>query len=222
MRILNAAELENDKITALIYAPPGMGKTTLLGGLPGKTLILDVDRGTRVLKGNSNIDVIHLSEGLGELREALTMLQAKCEYDNVCIDSLSELERGMLTVYGREGKNDGVPELAHYNRSQFKIMDYCRLYRALPANIIFTAWESIGEIVQPTGEKYTQARPMLSGKTADSVCGLCDIVGRITISPKDGKRYVWLEGDMTIVAKDRLFKRKYCTFEEVLNNDVAV
>lgn len=45
MRIL-AAELEREKVTAFIYAPPGMGKTTLLGSLPGKTLIIDVDRGT--------------------------------------------------------------------------------------------------------------------------------------------------------------------------------
>ena len=222
MRILKAAELEREKVTAFIYAPPGMGKTTLLGSLPGKTLIIDVDRGTSVLRGKENIDIVQLSESLIELREVLTMLQTKCEYDNVCIDSLSELERGMLTVYGREGKNDGVPELAHYNRSQFKIMDYCRLFRALPANILFTAWETVGEIIQPTGEKYSQSRPMLSGKTSDSVCGLCDIVGRITISPKDGERYVWMEGSQTVVAKDRLFKRKFCKFEEVLNNGVDV
>ena len=30
MRILKAAELEREKVTAFIYAPPGMGKTTLL------------------------------------------------------------------------------------------------------------------------------------------------------------------------------------------------
>ena len=37
MQILKAAELTNDKQTILLYAPPGFGKTTLLGTLPGKT-----------------------------------------------------------------------------------------------------------------------------------------------------------------------------------------
>lgn len=75
MLILKAAELEREKVTAFIYAPPGMGKTTLLGSLPGKTLIIDVDRGTSVLRGNPNVDIVQLSESLVELREVLTMLQ---------------------------------------------------------------------------------------------------------------------------------------------------
>ncbi len=219
MQILKATDITTEKISAVIYAPPGMGKTTLLGMLPGKTLVIDVDCGTVVLKGNPNVDIVKLDESLSGLKETLTYLQKKCEYDNVCIDSLSELERGMLTVYGRGGKNNGAPELAHYNQVQFKIMDYVRLYRALPANVIFTAWESLTELIHQSGEKYTQTHPMLAGKGSDSVCGLCHIVGRIMISPKDGERYVWLEGSPTVVAKDRIFKRKYCKLEDLLTGD---
>ena len=61
MQILKAKDLKQDKITALFYAPPGLGKTTLLGMLPGKTLIIDVDRGTSVLAGNDSVDIIRLS-----------------------------------------------------------------------------------------------------------------------------------------------------------------
>lgn len=208
--------MSTEKQTDLLYGPPGMGKTTLLGQLPGKTLIVDVDRGTSVLQGKANIDVVRLDESLADLPKVLDMLEKKNPYDNVCIDSLSELEKAMLTVYGREGKNDGAPEQGHYLKVQFKIADYCRRFRALSGNTIFTAWEMQKEIIAQDGSKYTQARPMLGDKSVDLICGLCDVVGRIVISTKDGERYVWFEASQTVVAKDRLRKRKYCKFEEVV------
>lgn len=139
MQILKAADLSEEKLTALIYSTPGMGKTTLLGTLPGRTLIIDVDKGTSVLRGVNTVDIIRLSEDLHELPEIYKELQGKCEYTNVCIDSLSELERGMLAYYGRIGKLDGVPDLQAYNRTDYKIMDWCRQFRALPCDIFFTA-----------------------------------------------------------------------------------
>lgn len=216
MQLLNAAEMSTEKQTDLLYGPPGMGKTTLLGQLPGKTLIVDVDRGTSVLQGKANIDVVRLDESLSDLPKVLEMLEKNNPYDNVCIDSLSELEKAMLTVYGREGKNDGAPEQGHYLKVQFKIADYCRRFRALSGNTIFTAWEMQKEIIAQDGSKYTQARPMLGDKSVDLICGLCDVVGRIVISTKDGERYVWFEASQTVVAKDRLRKRRYCKFEEVV------
>ena len=216
MQILKAKDLKQEKITALFYAPPGLGKTTLLGMLKGKTLIIDVDRGTSVLGGNESVDIIRLSENFAELPEILKELQAKCPYDNVCIDSLSELERGMLAYFGRMGKNDGVPDMGSYQRVDFKIVDWCRQFRALPCNVIFTAWEKQSEVVAITGEKYTQARPMLRDKNIDNVCGLCDIVGQIVVSPKDGERYIRLEANQNVVAKDRIKKRQFLKFGEEL------
>ena len=216
MQILKAKDLKQDKITALFYAPPGLGKTTLLGMLPGKTLIIDVDRGTSVLAGNDSVDIIRLSEDFNELPQILNSLQAKCEYDNVCIDSLSELERGMLAYFGRTGKNNGVPDMQSYQRVDFKIVDWCRQFRSLHCNVIFTAWEKQSEVVAVTGEKYTQARPMLRDKNIDNVCGLCDIVGRIIVSADNGEHYIKLSGDQNVVAKDRIKKRKFMKFGEEL------
>ena len=217
MQILKAIDITTEKLTGLIYSIPGMGKTTLLGQLPGKTLIIDVDKGTSVLRGVEGVDIVRLSEDLHELPEILEELQKKCEYDNVCLDSLSELERSLLTYFGKIGKLDGVPDIASYQRVDYKIINWCRQFRALPCNMIFTAWEAQKEITAQTGEKYTQARPMLRDKNTDNICGLCDLVGQIVMHPKDGVRYVRLEGTQSAIAKDRIYKRQYCLPEELLN-----
>lgn len=219
MQFLDAADLQEGKVTALIYAPPGYGKTTLLGMLPGRTLVVDVDRGCSVLKGAGGVKIKPLGEDLEGLKDTLTYLQGQCDFDNICVDSLSEIERTMLTVYGREGKNDGAPEQGHYLKTQYKLIDYCRLFRALPANIVFTAWETTDELTTPTGEKYARARPLLSAKIVDNICGLCDMVGQIVISAKEdslGERFVRLTGNTTAIAKDRIRKRQYCAFEELI------
>lgn len=216
--ILKGVDIKRNAITAMIYAHPGVGKTTLLGSLPGKTLILDVDLGTLVLSGNKNVDIIRVSENMSELKSTLEWLKSLDDipYDNICIDTLTEIESGMLTVYGREGKNNGAPELGHYNQVQFKLLDYARQYRSLGKNLIFTAWETNKDVVNKSGEIYTQSRPALSGQGSDKICGLCDIVGKMMISKKNGGRYVWLNASDEMVAKDRVWGREFCKYNELL------
>ena len=99
-----------------------------------------------------------------------------------------------------------------------KVVDWCRQFRSLPCNTFFTAWEKQSEIIAATGEKYTQARPALRDNFVDNICGLCDIVGQLVSSTKDSTRFVRLEGSNNVIAKDRVYKRKYCKFEEILPN----
>ena len=219
MKILKAAEIKPENLSVLLYGAPGMGKTTLLGTLPGRTLIIDADKGTSVLAGAENVDVVSISENIGEIPGILKELQGKCEYDNVCLDSVSELERAMLAYFGRTGNNRGVPGLQDYQRVDYYIIDWCRQMRSLPCNVIFTAWEKYAEITSPNGEKYTRASPMLRDKNVENICGLCDMVGRIVTKAEDGERYVWLEGRADAVAKDRIHKRRYCKFGELLNGE---
>ena len=217
MNITKAKDIKPENLSVLIYGAPGMGKTTLLGNQRGRTLIIDADKGTSVLAGNANVDIVRISENVGEIPGIIKELQSKCEYDNVCLDSLSELERAMLAYFGRTGNNKGVPSLQDYQRADCYIIDWCRQLRALPCNVIFTAWEKYTEITAPTGEKYTRTTPLLRDKNMENLCGLCDIVGRIVTNIENGDRYVWLEGRPDVVAKDRIYKRKFCKFGEVLS-----
>ena len=38
------------------------------------------------------------------------------QYDTIVIDNISELFRSMLANLGRNGKNERVPEMSHYQR----------------------------------------------------------------------------------------------------------
>ncbi len=219
MNITKAKDIKPENLSVVIYGAPGMGKTTLLGTLPGETLIIDVDKGTSVLAGAENVDVVRISENIAEIPGIIKELQAKCEYDNVCLDSVSELERAMLAYFGRTGNNKGVPSLQDYQRADCYIIDWCRQLRSLACNVIFTAWEKYTEITAPTGEKYTRTSPLLRDKNMENICGLCDLVGRIVTNSENGERYVWLEGRPEVVAKDRIYKRKFSKFGEVLSGE---
>ena len=58
MKITKATELNNKKSCYLIYANPGMGKTTAIKFIKGKTLLIDIDKSSIVLKGEKNIDIV--------------------------------------------------------------------------------------------------------------------------------------------------------------------
>ena len=132
MNIMKATDMKTENLTVLIYGAPGMGKTTLLGEQKGRTLIIDIDKGTSVLAGNDNVDIVRISENIGEIQNLIKELQKTNEYKNICIDSVSELERAMLSYFGRVGNNKGVPTLQDYLRADTYIIDWCRQFRSLP------------------------------------------------------------------------------------------
>ena len=215
MNIINAKDIQHQHLTVLIYGTPGMGKTTLLGNLKGHTLIVDVDRGTSVLTGNENVDVLRLSEDFREVPELVKQLTTSCPYDNVCLDSLSELERSILARLASTNST-GIPTLQDYGKVNSSLMNICRQLRNIKANIFFTAWEQYTEVIAPSGEKYSRIEPMVRDKNMNNVVGLCDIVGRLYVDRESEDRRVWLDARPNVIAKDRVYKRRMCGFEDVI------
>lgn len=216
MNIINAKDIKHDHITALIYGTPGMGKTSLLGLLPGRTLIVDIDKGTSVLAGCENVDIVRLDR-FQELDELARQFAHDCPYNNVCIDTLSELENGMLNGYAKQS-NTGLPQIQDYGKVNNHLLYFCRTFRNLDANVFFTAWEQYTEIASPSGDKYSRIEPMIRAKNLENICGLCDIIGRLYHDKDTNSRRVWLDGRINIIARDRIFKRQSCDFQEVIPN----
>ena len=223
---------EKQPFTALLYCAPGVGKSTALGLIgensKGKTLVLDVDRTfvptmakDEVVHDFSKFEVLQVDNinTWTDWTKKLTDLNAAkeegklTEYENICVDNISELERCILSDLGRQGKNKGVPAQADYQYMQFKLMDSLRFMKSLGLNVIWTAWETTEDYVTLDGTCYTRSYPKISKKIVDNVCGLCEIVGKIIVN-KDGERGVVMEATQNIYAKNQIDTRKICNVKE--------
>ena len=225
---------EKQPFTALLYCAPGVGKSTALGLIgeksKGKTLVLDVDRTfvptmakDEVVHDFSKFEVLQVdnintwtdwTKKLTDLNDAKEAGKLT-EYENICVDNISELERCILSDLGRQGKNKGVPAQADYQYMQFKLMDSLRFMKSLGLNVIWTAWETTEDYVTLDGTCYTRSYPKISKKIVDNVCGLCEIVGKIIVN-KDGDRGVVMEATQNIYAKNQIDTRKICNVKEFI------
>jgi len=217
--------------TALLYCPPGVGKSTAIGLIAekskGRTLVLDVDRTIdntlakkEVVKDISKIDKVEIDiiNTFDDWSKTVVELQQMKEsgnlpYDNIAVDNISELERCILSDLGNKGKNKGVPAQSDYQYMQFKLVNSLRYMKQLDINIIWTAWEDVRQITAPDGTAYSQIIPKMSAKIVDNICGLCDVVGKIAVK-RDGTHGILLEATQNIYAKNQIDSRKGCLVEE--------
>lgn len=225
---------KNSQYTALLYCPPGVGKSTAIGLIAeaseGKTLVLDVDRTIgktlakhEIVKDTSGVmvwqvDNINTFEDWTEcLKELVDMMDsgelANAGITTIAVDNISELERCILSDLGMKGKNKGVPAQADYQYMQFKLVNSLRLMKSLGPNIVWTAWEDVRPIISPDGTQYSQLIPKMSLKIVDNICGLCDAVGKIFVN-KDGQHGILLEATQNIYAKNQIDARKACKVED--------
>lgn len=222
METVSASALKPQLITAIIYGAPGMGKTTTLGHLPGKTLVLDVDRTTSVLKSlpnAQNIDICYVNnittwDSWNSLLQEIVN-DCKGKYDNIAVDNISELERCILSSLGRVGKNNGIPCQADYQFMQFKIVNSLRYMKTLDANLVWTAWETTEEFQSVEGQIWNRYVPQLNRKIYNNICGLCNIVGRMMIK-EDGTRGISFTASNSMYAKNQYDKRLGCRQESLL------
>lgn len=221
----------DNPFTALLYCPPGVGKSTAIGLIAeadkGKTLVLDVDRTIdrtmakhEIVKDTSKmytvkIDNINTFEDWTRTLNDLVQMKESgtLDFEMIAVDNISELERCILSDLGRQGKNKGVPAQADYQYMQFKLVNSLRYMKSLGVNVVWTAWEDVRQIVSPDGTSYSQIIPKMSLKIVDNICGLCDVVGKILIN-KDGEHGVLLEATQNIYAKNQIDTRKACRVED--------
>ena len=96
MKIIKARAIERTKNwRVLLYGKPGLGKTSVIKSLTGKTLVLDMDHSSKVLGGTDNIDVIefdrnHPTEFMKMFLTEIDSLLS--EYDNLVIDNLTSFQ----------------------------------------------------------------------------------------------------------------------------------
>jgi len=225
---------EDDQYTALLYCPPGVGKSTAIGLIAeasdGNTLVLDVDRTItktlakkEIVKDTSKVFVEQIDNintfddwttKLKELGEFAKNGQLKAAgIKTIAVDNISELERCILSDLGSKGKNKGVPAMADYQYMQFKLVNSLRYMKSWGVNVVWTAWEVAENFTHPDGTQYTRLIPKVSAKILDNICGLCDVVGKIFVN-KDNQHGILLEATQNIYAKNQIDSRKNCKVED--------
>lgn len=229
MNIINASEIDHKKTTYLIYGGQGVGKTTSLKYLPGKTLIVDIDKSSSVLKGEKNIDIAEIdTSNIWEewnkiVAELIKNPEYEEKYDNIVIDNISELFRSSLENLGKLGKvqQGGVPGIQDYQKVDFLILRAIRALNKLNVRLIFTAWETTTEFNDGLGQIFNKFTPDIRKAIHNNVLGLMDVVARLTIrQDEDGevKRGFILQPSNNVDAKNRLDSRKGCLVEELVQD----
>jgi phage nucleotide-binding protein len=213
-------DIVTEKACYLIYAAPGVGKTSTAKFFEGKTLVIDVDRTTRVLKGCQNIDVYYLNNvdawtAWGDTLKKLQEVDLS-SYDTIFLDNISELERCILANLGRDGNNARIPSQKNYLQMQFYLVDSIRFLKTLGKNIVISAWETSDIWTAEDGQQFNRALPFISAKILNNVMGLCDVVARLVYNPKTNTRGFFLQPTPSVYAKNQLDDRQFCRQEELM------
>lgn len=220
MKSQKAIDLERPAAMRILYAAPGMGKTTTLQHMPGRKLIIDIDGTSSVLRGLPDITIGYMDDP-NNPRESLPKLLADIndnyldEFDSIALDNISELETAVLTEYGKKGNNSGVPGIQNYQQLQFFELDLVRYMKNWNKNVVITAWEVNDDFTTEGGQTFSRAYPQIRKPILGNVMGLALQVGRLTISAKSGKRGVILKPSNAIFAKNQIDKRDYALPEDL-------
>lgn len=199
----------------MLYGKNGDGKTVNSVRVNAKKkILLSIDYAAVVLnnfpeytKGTEIRYVEHYTDkdNLGKPREGFKQVFEKAVADKpdvIIIDNISSLfEKGILELNERS-KDPRRDYLIVYQ-------DLKRLvYQAneLDCDVLFLAWEKVDEIPTETGEIVHRARPDVPDKILSSLCGLCQIVGKVRHTDKG--YYFDYSNAPYMYGKDQLYLRK--------------
>lgn len=175
---------EKSYIKFLCYSPAGHGKTTLFGTASedertSPMAFLDIEAGDQSLTDWPDIDVFSISNEK-DWKEARAHILGEGKYKSIAIDSISEASLAVLLELAEHSRGKADPdELAQrdYGINRVKLHRFLRTFRDIDCHLFLAA--GVGEEMEAGTGKVT--RPNLSGKLAEEIPALMDVVGYLAI-----------------------------------------
>lgn len=226
MKVTELKDIKKNKNwRILIYGKPGVGKTTAVKYLKGKTAILSFDESSKVLEGldngtNFDIDQNNPQKDLNDFFKKYYP-DVKKDYDNIVLDNVSNLQKTWFTELGKHSHNGISNELQDYNKWTNYFNRLMSMFYEFDGNVLITAWEQQRQVTSETGQTFNQFSPEIRDSVIDNITGLVDVVGRVGIKPDDNERMVIFQGTDGTYAKNRLDNRKWSSMQEMFNFGTA-
>lgn len=191
MAIKKANELDfsNKKVSMLLLARPGVGKTTLAMSAP-RPLLIDlengVDRVEACYRGDTSVvdQTKTDEEKYYEFIKDLTTSDLS-EYDTIVVDTLGKLIELLTPVVIKEnpvnGQKDGKTlSLKGYGAISSKVNEFTKLVEGLGKHIIY-----IAHVSETQDGDIVKTRVNISGSTKDKIWDNIDLGGYMTFLGKE-------------------------------------
>jgi len=208
MKVTSTKDHLDHGIKALIYGASGVGKTTLASTLEGRTIILSLEAGLLSLQ-DFDIDVIDFSgftnpqEKHAEIAKAYRYLnENKAKYDNVYIDSLSEIAANLVAALKSQyvDRKDALVLWGEYSEKMRMLIKSFRDLKGL--NVFFTALQATDQ----DESKRRFAGVDMPGKISHQCLAMFDEVFAYRMAEGDDgeeKRFLQCHPSSDFAAKDR-------------------
>lgn len=170
----------------MVFSPLGHGKTRLLGTAQldertAPSLFLNFEGGEQTLAG-LDIDMVNI-RSREDFKEVYDEISHDTKYKSIGIDSISEVEFADLMEIIDDAKSRRQPkewdliEQGDYGKGHVRLQRFVRQFRDLPYHVFITAGAQDAKEARVGMVK----KPALTGKMADSIPSILDVVGYLAM-----------------------------------------